>query len=244
MRTLLRVGSKATRKSRAVESTAPTTHRTTLEAGPKDRASPRTAATAPSTARPEYVCPMHAQIVREAPGSCPICGMALEPRAVATQEGPNAELVDMRRRLFVSIGPAAIVFLIGMSDLLPGMPLNRAIGAGAVAWIEFILATPLVLWGAWPFFVRGWRSILSRHLNMFTLFSLGIGVPYAYSVVALPSTSRQPRLSWRWSCSDRSLSSEREARRTPRSGRYCILPPRRRDAFAPMVSRRTCSWTP
>ena len=133
----------------------------------------------------EYVCPMHAQIVRDAPGSCPICGMALEPRTVTAEETPNTELVAMRRRFFVSIGPATIVFLMGMSELLPGMPLHHAIGARSVAWLECGLASPVVLWGAWPFFVRAWQSLVNRSLNMFTLFGLGIGVAYAYSVVAL-----------------------------------------------------------
>jgi len=135
--------------------------------------------------KPEYVCPMHAQIVRDAPGACPICGMALELRTVAAEETSNAELLSMRRRFFVSLGPASIVFLMGMSDLLPGMPLHHLLGARALAWIEFALATPVVLWGAWPFFVRAWQSLVNRSLNMFTLFGLGIGVAYGYSVVAL-----------------------------------------------------------
>jgi Cu+-exporting ATPase len=128
---------------------------------------------------------MHAQIVRDAPGACPICGMALELRTVAAEDAPNSELLSMRRRFFVSLGPASLVFLIGMSDLLPGMPLHHLLGARAVAWIEFALATPVVLWGAWPFFVRAWQSLVNRSLNMFTLFGLGIGVAYGYSVVAL-----------------------------------------------------------
>ena len=128
---------------------------------------------------------MHAQIVRDAPGACPICGMALELRTVAAEETSNAELLSMRRRFFVSLGPASIVFLMGMSDLLPGMPLHHLLGARALAWIEFALATPVVLWGAWPFFVRAWQSLVNRSLNMFTLFGLGIGVAYGYSVVAL-----------------------------------------------------------
>ena len=137
------------------------------------------------TAKIEYVCPMHAQIVRVAPGSCPICGMALELRTITAEEAPNTELAGMRRRFFVSIGPASIVFLMGMSGLLPGMPLNHVFGARGVAWIEFVLATPVVLWGAWPFFVRAGQSLVNRSLNMFTLFGLGIGVAYGYSVVAL-----------------------------------------------------------
>jgi Cu+-exporting ATPase len=140
----------------------------------------------------QYVCPMHAQIVRDAPGSCPICGMALEPRTATAEEAPNPELVSMRRRFFVSIGPAAIVFLMGMSELLPGMPLHRALGMRTVAWVEFALATPVVLWGAWPFFVRAVQSLVRRSLNMFTLFGLGIGVAYGYSVVALLAPSLFP----------------------------------------------------
>lgn len=143
------------------------------------------AATNPLPAKTEYVCPMHAQIVRDEPGPCPICGMALEPRSVSAEDTPSTELRDMRRRFFVSVGPASVVFLMGMSEMLPGMPLHRLLGARTVAWIEFGLATPVVLWGAKPFFVRAWQSLVNRSLNMFTLFGLGIGVAYAYSVVAL-----------------------------------------------------------
>ena len=134
---------------------------------------------------PDYVCPMHAEVVRDAPGSCPICGMALEPRTVTAEEAPNADLIDMRRRLFLSSGPAAVVFLVGMSDLLPGMPLHHLLGARSIAWIECGLATPVVLWGGWPFFDRAWQSLVLRSLNMFTLIGLGTGVAYAYSLVAL-----------------------------------------------------------
>jgi P-type Cu+ transporter len=139
----------------------------------------------PPPRKVEYVCPMHAQIVRDAPGSCPICGMTLEPRTVTADEQPNAELASMKLRLFVCLGPAVIVFAMGMSELLPGMPLHHLVGARNVAWAEFVLATPVVLWGAWPFFVRAWQSLVNRSLNMFTLFGLGIGVAYGYSVVAL-----------------------------------------------------------
>jgi Cu+-exporting ATPase len=135
---------------------------------------------------------MHPQIVRSAPGACPICGMALEARVVDAEEKPSAELTDMRRRFFVSLGPAAIVFLMGMSDVLPGMPLHHWIGARAASFIELDLATPVVLWGAAPFFVRAWQSVVHRSLNMFTLFGLGIGVSYGYSVVALLAPSIFP----------------------------------------------------
>jgi len=128
---------------------------------------------------------MHAQIVRSAPGACPICGMALELRVATLDDAPNAELVDMKRRFYWCVGPAVAVFLIAMSDMLPGMPMHAALGPRGQAWLEFALATPVVLWGAWPFFVRGWQSLVSRNLNMFTLFALGIGVAYGYSVIAL-----------------------------------------------------------
>jgi Cu+-exporting ATPase len=163
----------------------PDVHATKPGACPKCGMALEAAATNPATSKIEYVCPMHAQIVREGPGSCPICGMTLEPRTVSADETPNTELIDMRRRFFVCIGPASIVFLMGMSDLLPGMPLHHLLGARAIAGIEFGLATPVVLWGAWPFFVRAWHSVVSLSLNMFTLFGLGIGVAYGYSVVAL-----------------------------------------------------------
>jgi P-type Cu+ transporter len=142
---------------------------------------------APTASRdaPQYVCPMHAQIVRSAPGACPICGMALELRVATLDDAPNAELVDMKRRFYWCVGPTVAVFLIAMSDMLPGMPVQAALGSRGQAWLEFALATPVVLWGAWPFFVRAWQSVVSGHLNMFTLFGLGIGVAYGYSVIAL-----------------------------------------------------------
>jgi P-type Cu+ transporter len=118
--------------------------------------------------------------------------MALEPRTLSLEEAPNTELASMRRRFLLTSGPAAIVFLMGMSDLLPGMPLQHALGARVVGWVEFALATPVVLWGASPFFVRAWQSVLLRSLNMFTLIGLGVGVAYGYSVVALLAPSLFP----------------------------------------------------
>lgn len=132
----------------------------------------------------EYTCPMHPEIVRDAPGSCPICGMALEPRTVDLTEEENPELVDMRRRLVVSVILAAPVFLIGMSDLFP-VPLWRGMASPTtLSWVQLILATPVVLWSGWPFFVRAWQSLVNRSLNMFTLIGLGVGVAYIYSLIA------------------------------------------------------------
>jgi P-type Cu+ transporter len=131
----------------------------------------------------EYTCPMHPQIVRDSPGNCPICGMALEPRLVVLEE-ENHELKDMRRRFWVSVALTLPVFAIGMSEFLPGRPLERFVSMRTVEWVELALATPVVLWCGWPFFVRGWQSIVNRSLNMFTLISLGVAVAYVYSVIA------------------------------------------------------------
>ena len=139
---------------------------------------------APAT-RVEYTCPMHPQIVRPGPGSCPICGMALEPRTVIAEEPENPELVSMTRRFWTSAALAIPVLALGMSDLLPGQPLQHVLTIRAMGWIELALATPVVLWGGWPFFERGWASLLNRSLNMFTLIALGTGTAYLYSVVAV-----------------------------------------------------------
>ena len=132
----------------------------------------------------EYVCPMHPEIVRPEPGSCPICGMALEPRTVSLADVPNPELVDMTRRLWISAALSLPLFILAMSDMLPGQPLMHLISPRPLNWVQFIIATPVVLWGGWPFFERGWRSIINRNLNMFTLIAVGVGASYLYSVVA------------------------------------------------------------
>ena len=132
----------------------------------------------------EYVCPMHPQIVRAEPGTCPICGMTLEPRVASAEEQENPELISMTRRLWVSVAVTIPILLAAMSDFLPGAPLEKLISVRALTWVELVLATPVVLWGGWPFFVRGWQSIVNRSLNMFTLIGLGVAVAYVYSVVA------------------------------------------------------------
>jgi Cu+-exporting ATPase len=131
----------------------------------------------------EYTCPMHPEIVRDKPGSCPICGMALEPRS-AVVEGDNSELRDMTRRFLVSAVLTAPILALMVSEMLPGKPLQTMFGSRALVWLQFLLAAPVVLWGGWPFFERGWQSVVNRHLNMFTLIALGTGAAFAYSVVA------------------------------------------------------------
>jgi Cu+-exporting ATPase len=133
----------------------------------------------------EWVCPMHPQIVRDAPGDCPICGMALEPRTGTADDEPDREWIGMKRRFRVSALLAAATLLLSMSDLIPGQPVQHALGMSLAMWLQLALATPVVLWGGWPFFQRGWASLVNRHLNMFTLIALGTGVAYAFSVVAL-----------------------------------------------------------
>ncbi|HVG54254.1 MAG TPA: heavy metal translocating P-type ATPase [Vicinamibacterales bacterium] len=131
----------------------------------------------------EWTCPMHPEIVRTEPGSCPICGMALEPRTISLDDEPNPELDDMTRRFQASVALTVPVFLLAMSEFLPGS-LGRLVPPSALAWVQLALATPVVLWGGWPFFVRGWHSVTNRSLNMFTLIALGVGVAYIYSVIA------------------------------------------------------------
>jgi Cu+-exporting ATPase len=131
-----------------------------------------------------YTCPMHPEIVRNGPGNCPICGMALEPRAISLADEQNPELTDMTRRFWVGVVLTVPLLLIAMSDLVPGKPLERIVSMNALGWIQFVLATPVVLWGGWPFFVRGWQSLVNRSLNMFTLIGLGVSVAYVFSVIA------------------------------------------------------------
>jgi Cu+-exporting ATPase len=132
----------------------------------------------------EYVCPMHPEIVRPEPGACPICGMALEPRTVALEEEANPELVAMTRRFWVSAVLSAPLFLLALTEFLPGKPFHNRFSPHFLNWLQLALATPVVLWGGWPFFQRGWVSMVSRNLNMFTLIAIGVGTAYVYSVAA------------------------------------------------------------
>ena len=133
----------------------------------------------------KYTCPMHPEIIRDAPGSCPICGMALEPLTVSLEDEKNPELIDMTRRFWVAVVLSIPVFVLGMSDLIPGQPVQQLIPMRTLAWVQLALATPVVLWAGWPFFERAWQSIVNRSLNMFTLIGLGVAVAYLFSLIAV-----------------------------------------------------------
>jgi Cu+-exporting ATPase len=139
--------------------------------------------TAPPT-KTEFTCPMHPEIVRDEHGDCPICGMALEPRTVTMNEA-NPELDSMTRRMWIGAALTLPLLSIMISDVLVGHPLQRLLSGRSLGWFEFAMATPVVLWGGWPFFARGWASIVSRNLNMFTLIAIGSGSAYLYSVAAV-----------------------------------------------------------
>ena len=137
----------------------------------------------PSSKEALYTCPMHPEVQQRGPGFCPKCGMALEPMVVTGEES-NAELIDMTRRFKISLVLTAPLLLLAMSDLIPGQPVQHTVSPGVLKYIQLLLATPVVLWGGWPFFERGWHSVVNRSLNMFTLIAIGTGVAYFYSVIA------------------------------------------------------------
>ena len=131
----------------------------------------------------EYTCPMHPEIVRSVPGFCPICGMALEPRVSVSAQEDDSELRSMTRRFWAGVALTVPLLVLTMGGMAPRSPLHN-LPAGAMEWLQLALATPVVLWGGWPFFQRGWNSLLTRHLNMFTLIAMGTGTAYVYSVLA------------------------------------------------------------
>ena len=128
-----------------------------------------------------YTCPMHPEIIRDRPGSCPICGMALEP-VTATGDDANPELAEMGRRFWASLALTVPLLALAMGEMVPA--LRGIVPPRAATWIQLALATPVVVWGGWPFFARGWASLVRRSLNMFTLIALGTGAAYAYSLIA------------------------------------------------------------
>lgn len=139
-----------------------------------------------------YTCPMHPEVIQDHPGDCPKCGMALEPMMVSAEEGPNPELIDMTRRFWIGTVLTVPLLVLTMGSHLPGLGLETFVPPLLSQWIQLVLATPVVLWCGWPFFVRGWNSIVFRSLNMFTLIALGNGAAYLYSVVATLAPSTFP----------------------------------------------------
>jgi P-type Cu+ transporter len=145
---------------------------------------PNPSATAPAAEGAVYTCPMHPQIRQVEPGSCPICGMALEPADAGEDTGPNPELMDMTRRFWIGAALALPTAILEMGGHFPGLGLHHYISPQLSVWLQFVLATPVVLWAGWPFFVRGWASVRNRSLNMFSLIALGVGAAFLYSLVA------------------------------------------------------------
>ncbi len=159
--------------------------RTKFQADPAQYLKPK-AATPPTAAQrgATYTCPMHPEIRQQGPGSCPICGMALEPLEITAEAAPNHELADMTRRFRIGLALSLPIIVLEMGSHIPGLGLHDLVPPAVSTWVQFILATPVVLWAGWPFFLRGWQSVVNRSLNMFTLIALGTGAAYVYSVVA------------------------------------------------------------
>jgi len=143
---------------------------------PTDRSAPMTGAI--------YTCPMHPEVRRDQPGSCPICGMGLEPLVVTADAAPNPELMDMSRRFWIGLALTLPVVALEMGAHVPGLRLHRLVSPTIATWIQLVLSTPVVLWAGFPFFERGWASVANRSLNMFSLIALGTGAAYAYSLIA------------------------------------------------------------
>jgi P-type Cu+ transporter len=145
-----------------------------------DRVTPAGSSPAGTT----YTCPMHPEIVRDRPGSCPICGMALEPKTVSVDADVDPELADMSRRLWICALLTLPLLVLSMAEMVPGLVLPGAVSGRALVWIQLVLAAPVVLWGGLPFFERGWSSVVHRNLNMFTLIALGTGTAFVFSMIA------------------------------------------------------------
>src|SRR5688572_14648242 len=154
-----------------------------FKADPEKYLAPKAPPPAP-VAGTTYTCPMHPEIVRDAPGACPICGMALEATMPSLDEGPNPELIDMTRRFWIAAALSLPVFLLAMGDMVFGMGLGGRVDTRSTNWLGLALATPVVWWAGWPFFERAWASIVNRSPNMFTLIALGVGAAYVYSAAA------------------------------------------------------------
>jgi len=146
----------------------------------------------PSSGVVEYICPMDPEVLETQPGACRICGMALEPKVVSLEDERNPELEDMTRRFWICLGPSLLVMLLGMADMIPGLSLPQTFTGSTKNWVQWLLATPVVLWGGWPFFQRGWASVVNRAPNMFTLIAMGTGTAYGYSTGATVAPTLLP----------------------------------------------------
>ncbi|HEX9836009.1 MAG TPA: HAD-IC family P-type ATPase, partial [Alphaproteobacteria bacterium] len=158
--------------------------RAKFAADPGKYLTPAPAAKSEAKAGTKYTCPMHPEIVRDAPGDCPICGMALEPMGASPEEAANPELADMTRRFWIGAALCVPLIAIVMGQHLPNEGIHRYADPATLVWLQLALATPVVLWGGLPFFRRAWRSLVPLRLNMFSLIGIGVGVAYAYSAVA------------------------------------------------------------
>ncbi len=146
----------------------------------------------PSGGAVEYICPMDPEVLETKPGACRICGMALEPKVVSLEDEGNPELEDMSRRFWICLGPSLLVMFLAMADMVPGLSLPQALTGSTRNWVQWLLATPVVLWGGWPFFQRGWSSVVNRAPNMFTLIAMGTGAAYGYSALATAAPTLLP----------------------------------------------------
>ena len=208
----------------------------------------------------EYTCPMHPEVTAPGPGDCPICGMALEPRVITAEESPNEELVSMTRRFWTSVALTAPLLLIAMSEMAGSHAGFALLPMRMRAWVELLLATPVVLWCGLPFFERGWKSIVLRQLNMFTLIAVGTGSAYAYSVMAtiLPQMFpaaferpavrylfilKPPPLSPRSFCLARCSNYARAVAPRPRFAAFWDLRRKRPGVSRQMVRNKTCRFS-
>jgi P-type Cu+ transporter len=146
----------------------------------------------PSGGVVEYICPMDPEVLETQPGACRICGMALEPKVVSLEDERNPELEDMSRRFWICLGPSILVMLLAMADMIPGLSLPQVFTGSTRNWVQWLLATPVVLWGGWPFFQRGWTSVVNWAPNMFTLIAMGTGAAFGYSTVATVAPTLLP----------------------------------------------------
>ena len=158
--------------------------RSRFAADPEKYLSSDRAEAAPAPPGTIYTCPMHPEVRQEGPGSCPLCGMALEPEEISLTDEPNPELIDFTRRFQIGASLAVPLVILEMGTHLPWLALNEVIPPRLSVWLQFLLTTPIVIWAGWPFFQRGWASLVNRNLNMFTLIAMGVGAAYAFSVVA------------------------------------------------------------